>query len=214
MFLGPALFTPLDTDQDGSLVRSELEGRFGEWFVQWDKEKAGVLDEAMIRDGLNAALPPPQFGGPGRGFAGPGGRRGESGPGGGRPRGGPRGGGPGFGGPSGGGGVELDPLVAIDDPNKPLVSKLLAVPSLRAKYLAYVRDIAETWLDWKRLGPRVREYQALINAEVKADTRKLDTYEAFLSGVADDLPAEGDRGGSLRGFADQRRAYLMKATAP
>src|SRR5207249_12155300 len=76
------------------------------------------------------------------GMAGPGGRPG-----------GPGGGPPGFGGPGGGpvlfgmgprvNGVELDPLVGLDDARKPLRSKLLAVPALRAKYLEYVRTIAE-----------------------------------------------------------------------
>jgi hypothetical protein len=39
--------------------------------------------------------------------------------------------------------------------SKPLRSKLLAVPALRAKYLALVRDIADRWLDWNRIGPLV-----------------------------------------------------------
>ena len=69
-------------------------------------------------------------------------------------------GGRGFG--PGGGGPTLDPLIGLNDPTKPLRSKLLAVPALRARYLAYVRDIAERWLDWKKLGPLARSYQALI----------------------------------------------------
>ena len=44
----------------------------------------------------------------------------------------------------------------MNDESKPLRSKLLAVPALRARYLSYVRDIAEKWLDWKTLGPRRR----------------------------------------------------------
>ena len=52
-------------------------------------------------------------------------------------------------------GPTLDPLVGLDDVSKPLRSKLLAVPALRAKYLALVRDIADRWLDWNRIGPLV-----------------------------------------------------------
>ncbi len=62
-------------------------------------------------------------------------------------------GGRGPGGPGGGGGVSLDPLVGIDDPSKPLRSRLLQVPALKAKYLSYVRTIAEKSLDWKKLEP-------------------------------------------------------------
>lgn len=107
----------------------------------------------------------------------------------------------GFGGfPGGGGGRggELDPLVAVDDVTKPLRSKLLAVPALRARYLAYVREIADRWLDWNTVGPMVRDYQALIAADVKAETHWLYTFDAFQSGVA-----------SLRTFFDRRRAFLL-----
>ena len=49
--------------------------------------------------------------------------------------------------------MTLEPLVGLDDTTKPLRAELLAVPALRARYLAYVRDIAERWLDWRTLGP-------------------------------------------------------------
>jgi hypothetical protein len=99
----------------------------------------------------------------------------------------------------GGGGPELDPLVAIDDPGTPLRSKLLAVPALRARYLGYVRDIARTHLDWATLGPRAQQFQALIAADVKTDTRKLSSTSEFQSGVA-----------GLRTFVERRRAFLLR----
>ena len=105
-------------------------------------------------------------------------------------------------------GPQLDPLTALDDPNKALRYKLLAVPSLRDRYLTYVGDIAEKWLDWKRLGPLVERYQKLIAADVARDTRKLDTTEAFTTGVYGDgktAPAAT----TIKGFADQRRAFLL-----
>lgn len=96
---------------------------------------------------------------------------------------------------------ELDPLAGLTDASKPLRSKLLAVPALRTKYLAYVRQIAEKWLDWKKLGPIAERYQQMIAAEVRADTRKLDGFEEFPA----DLPGQGD----LRSFLERRRAYLL-----
>ena len=99
--------------------------------------------------------------------------------------------------------AELDPLVGLDDTSKPLRSKLLAVPALRARYLGYVREIADKWLDWGTLQPLVQRYQAVIAEDVKADTRKLYTTAQFTAGV--------DRGDdSLKSFADRRRAYLLK----
>ena len=116
----------------------------------------------------------------------------------------------------------MDPLVAAQDEGKPLLSKLLAVPSLRTKYLGYVREIANQWLDWEKLGPLARQYHALIEAEVHADTRKLDSNEAFdqsleaapAAAPAADAgepgfgPGRGPRL-SLKAFAEQRRAFLL-----
>jgi spore coat protein CotH len=106
----------------------------------------------------------------------------------------------GFGG-GGGGGPTLDPLVAINDPGKPLRSRLLRVPALRERYLGYVRDIAETWLDWSRLEPIVTQYHALIAEEMALDTRKLYGTREFDTGPA-----------SIRSFVDRRRAFLLDAT--
>jgi spore coat protein CotH len=99
--------------------------------------------------------------------------------------------------------AELDPLVGLDDASKALRSRLLAVPALRERYLGYVREIADRWLDWQRLEPLVRQYHALIGEEVRSDTRKLHSYEAFHDEVD-----QGDD--SLKGFVDRRRAFLLK----
>jgi hypothetical protein len=92
----------------------------------------------------------------------------------------------------------LDPMQASLDPRKPLASKLLAVPALRDRYLGYVRDIATKWLDWRRLGRIVAGYHALIDADVRADTRKLESYDAFQASVA-----------GLKDFAAARREFLL-----
>jgi hypothetical protein len=101
--------------------------------------------------------------------------------------------------------VDLDPLIGLDDDSKPLRSKLLAVPALRSKYLAYVRDIADRWLDWRKLGPIAMKYQALIAADVKSDAHKLYGFEGF--------DAAGSSNESIKSFADRRRAYLLDYTA-
>jgi hypothetical protein len=125
--------------------------------------------------------------------------------------------GPGLGGGPRVHGVELDPLAGADDPDKPLLSKLLAVPSLRTRYLGYVQAIAETWLDWNKLGPLAREYQSLIAADIQADTRKLYPTEAALKGLTSDLEEHGFRGLrrslSLQSFVEQRRAFLLNHSA-
>ena len=126
-------------------------------------------------------------------------------------------GGPGFGGEPSMSGIELDPLTGADDPNKPLLHKLLAVPSLRTRYLGYIRNIAEQWLDWNKLGPLAQQYQALIAADVKTDTRKLDSLDAFTKSATADTESSGFRGPrrkiSLKSFVEQRRAYLLNHPA-
>jgi hypothetical protein len=100
-------------------------------------------------------------------------------------------------------GVELDPLVMANDPNKVLISKLLAVPKLREKYLGYVRQIAEQWLDWEKLGPIAQEYHDLIAEDVKKDTRKLEGYEEFEKNLTENVGGRGPGGGGPNGPAAQ-----------
>jgi spore coat protein CotH len=102
-------------------------------------------------------------------------------------------------------GTDLDPRVGLDDPAKPLRSKLLAVPALRTRYLGYVRDIAERWLDWQKLEPMLAAHQKLIAEEVKADTRKLYSSEAFATGLSGSET-------SLQSFVEQRRKFLLNVT--
>jgi hypothetical protein len=100
----------------------------------------------------------------------------------------------------GGSATTLDPLVNANDASKPLRTRLLEVPELRERYLAYVRDIAETWLDWDTLGPIVTELHESIDADFATDTRALFTYEQFQASV------EG-----LKDYVEARRAYLLSA---
>lgn len=173
----------LDLNNNGEIEASELAAASGN-LAKLDKNKNGRLDpEEMFEVGA------PGQGGFGPGQGGPGGNRG-----------------------GGGGSIEIDPLVMANDSSKPLISKLLAVPALRQKYLGYVREIAEKHLDWSKLGPVVTQYHNLMDAEVKQDTRKLESYEAYLAGIGVKSGEVRGRSISLKGFAEKRRAYLIKVT--
>jgi hypothetical protein len=199
------LLSPL-LDIDGALrflaVENALVNNDGYWIRTSDY--ALLLDEKgrfhLVPHDMNEGFTRP--GGPGFG-GGPGGRRGP--------------GGPGFG--AGGNlrveGVNLDPLIAANDGSKPLISKLLSVPKYRSKYLGYIREVAEKWLDWERLGPIAQRLHDSIAADVRADGRKLDPTEAFDKSLTEDIRGDGNgpfsRGTiSLRNFALQRREYLLK----
>jgi hypothetical protein len=104
--------------------------------------------------------------------------------------------------------ADLDPLVGWDDPRKPLRSKLLAVPSLRRKYLENVRTIAEKSLDGKTVGPVIEAYRSLIEREVEADTKKLMSLEAFRQahGISANPQIVAV---SLPRFLERRREFLL-----
>ena len=184
---------------------------------------------------------PPGAGGPPPGFDGPPGGEGvpqegergrQQGPGRQGPGGGQRGG-MGRGG-MGGGGVSLDPLVGLDDERKPLRSRLLQVPKYREQYLRNLREIANL-LAWDEIGREVARNRSLIDEDVRLDTKKLTSYEAFVRATSDELPATGGGaergaaegagpmgppmgpmpggGGSLRSFVERRREFLLNHEA-
>ncbi len=106
------------------------------------------------------------------------------------------------------GGVELDPLIGLDDPGKPLRSKLLANEKFRTRYLQHVRTIAEDLLTWDNLKPRVGTIRKLIERDVAADTRKLMTIDAFRAATSNSLP-DDPQSSNLRSFVAKRSAYLL-----
>jgi hypothetical protein len=112
--------------------------------------------------------------------------------------------------------AELDPLVGLDDPTKPLRSRLLAVPSLRAAYLDRVRTLADE-MSWERTGPAIAAARAMLEPFVEADTRKLSSLEGFRNFTSPDPVApgitEGPKASSLRAFLDRRSAFLRRAAA-
>ena len=106
-------------------------------------------------------------------------------------------------------GIELDPLVGLNDARKPLRSRLLAVPALKARYLDHVRTIAVDWLDWNKLEPVVDQYRSLIENEIEADTRKLTSFAAFQKSVGRCAESQGGAaaravGLGLKAFAEER----------
>ena len=112
-------------------------------------------------------------------------------------------------------GAELDPFTGASDPAKALLYRLLAVPSLRARYLGDMRDIAVNWLDWGKVGPMVKQLQSVIAADVQADTRKIFSSASFTKSVTEDNfePGYGPTAPSsmsLKSFIEQRRTFLLK----
>ncbi|MDH7599855.1 MAG: CotH kinase family protein [Sedimentisphaerales bacterium] len=85
-----------------------------------------------------------------------------------------------------------------DDPLVPLMYRLMAINEYRQRYLAHVRTILEEHFTEDGLIPTIEAYRSLIEPYVKTDTKKLYTYQQFVSGID-----------QLKTFVRQRRAYLL-----
>ncbi len=77
MFANPIL-KRADADKDGKLTLAEMEAAAKKLFDDFDKAKAGKIDEAKFAEMLNELFPQPNFGPPGGGPGGP--PRGPGGP--------------------------------------------------------------------------------------------------------------------------------------
>ncbi len=71
-------------------------------------------------------------------------------------------------------------------------------------------------MDWKTIGPVIARFRALIDSEVKLDTRKLESYDAFVRATSAEPPVEAPRGREipLRSFFEGRRRYLLDYKEP
>lgn len=63
--------------------------------------------------------------------------------------------------------------------NYPLLNKLLAVPSIRQRYLAHMRTLVQDELNPASFNALIDQYDAMINAAVQADPKKLYSYTQY-----------------------------------
>jgi CotH kinase protein/Lamin Tail Domain len=63
--------------------------------------------------------------------------------------------------------------------NYPLLNKLLAVPSIRQRYLAHMRTLVQDELDQTKFNALVDKFDALISAGVMADPKKMTTNAQY-----------------------------------
>lgn len=111
---------------------------------------------------------------------------------------------------------ELHPLTWAADPDRPLFTKLLAVPSFRARYVGYLEEISKTWLNWEKLGPVAKEAHQSIAREVERETHRTFSYARFVQELDQDT-TESDLSAremgeilNLKAFVAERCTYLLK----
>lgn len=96
--------------------------------------------------------------------------------------------------------------------NKPVLSRVLAHPELRQRYLAHYRS-ARARLNWSYFGPIFTARRTLIDAAVQADPKKLYSYTLFQNNFTStvNMPLSGLAGGNIVGlqqFVDARATAL------
>lgn len=82
--------------------------------------------------------------------------------------------------------------------NYPLLNRLLAVPSIRQRYLAHFRTLIADEMNPADFNALIDQYDALINAGVQADTKKLYSYTQF-----------GTEKTSIKNFVQNHRNTLL-----
>lgn len=99
--------------------------------------------------------------------------------------------------------------------NKPLLSRVLAVPELRQRYMAHYRTVLAE-MNWDHFGPIFNAHRNLIDAAVQADSKKLYSYTLFQNNFTStvNMPYNGLAGGSIVGlqqFVLQRANFLANS---
>ncbi|MEO6994638.1 MAG: CotH kinase family protein [Lacunisphaera sp.] len=227
--IGADFFKALDQNHDGVITSQEVTDTFAQWFTEWSNPKTGVITEPALRkafDGLftrTIFLADQSFIARNDKTIRPEDLDDAHGRGRGRGHGGGNGIGLGplhFGAGHRGGdsrtlvtfSEELDALNGLRDDHKPLIEKLLTVPALRTRYLAYVREITENWLTWEKLGPVAQRYHDLIAAGVEKETHKANSYVHFVQELDQETTVGGREGGAatnLKSFITERHHYLL-----
>jgi len=95
------------------------------------------------------------------------------------------------------GDLRLSPVQGSTGSNRPVLSKLLAVPELRQRYLAHLRTVLEESFRPDALFPDIERYRALTIDHVVADPKKNYTMTAYTNDLA-----------ALKSFVSQRYAFL------
>lgn len=93
--------------------------------------------------------------------------------------------------------VDWDIFMNEDNVNYPLLNRLLAIPTIRQRYLAHVRTILEQEMNLDNVFTLIDTYVALIDASIQADPKKLITYQQFTAGITE-----------LKSYFTNRKAFL------
>jgi hypothetical protein len=105
---------------------------------------------------------------------------------------------------------QMPPLQHVDNPKRPLISKLLQVPFYRKLYLAHMRTILSDWFveGNEKCYKKCEEYIQLIENEVKADTNSLYSFADFKRSRTATVSTEGFKIVGIEELMRPRIAFL------
>ena len=90
----------------------------------------------------------------------------------------------------------------------------MRVPELRERYLDYIKEMSERWLDWERFSELAEYYQSSIKDIIAVDNHKHFSTEEFTTALTVDDDYIYSRPGSppgisLKSYVEQRREFLL-----
>jgi len=105
------------------------------------------------------------------------------------------------------------PFTSEDNRDRPLIRRLLAVPDIRADYVAHLRDLRDEAFTPERVGQIALTYQDLIRESVREEPDPIFPYSQFEQNLRDDVSTGGGRGRSrtapgLLTLAGERYTYM------
>ncbi|MBN2492257.1 MAG: CotH kinase family protein [Planctomycetes bacterium] len=86
-----------------------------------------------------------------------------------------------------GGSATTSPYYGSTNSKRPLLYRTFQVPKWKARYIAHYRTLIEESFSWAEIGGLVAKYQALIAADVAADTKKIYTTAQFTENVTQNV---------------------------
>lgn len=104
--------------------------------------------------------------------------------------------------------TRLDVFYNSTNSRRPALSKTLTFADWRARYLAHYRTVVEESQPWSVVGPLVTKYQALIAADVAADTKKIYTTQMFTDNVTQSVVFGRTTIRGIKPSVDARAAFL------
>jgi hypothetical protein len=106
---------------------------------------------------------------------------------------------------------ELDPLVHLDNPTKPLISQLLKNETYKKIYLGHMRSIVYDFFKNRKYEQRAKELQSQIMEAFVQDPNKFYRYEDFNVSLYSTIGKRSSIPGIVE-LMDTRSDYLEKST--